>query len=101
MTTYRRYTFHTLLEGGHEIASLVIWDHIIKHWWFRDPLVSHEGPLEFSFTVGARDQWWAHQRAMGLAMNVVYAAGGRAKDVPLPTWEKLPPHTNRGYARTS
>ncbi len=98
MTTHRRYQFTTALTKGHVEATTFIWDQVIRHWWFKDPLVSPEGLLEFSFTVSARDQWWAHQRALGLATGAVYAAGGLDKDVPLPTWEKLPPHTNRGYA---
>ena len=99
MTTYRRYTFVTQLERGHAEAQDALWTATITHWWFKDPLVSGEGKLEFSFTVCGRDQWFTHKRAMGLAVNTVYSAGGLMKDVPLPVWVKLAPHTNRGYLR--
>jgi hypothetical protein len=100
MTTHRRYSFETKLTTGHEDAARVIWDWVTRFWWYKDPLVSREGPLTFSFTVSGRDQWWTHQRALRLGLGAVYAAGGLDKDVPLPTWEKLPPHTNRGYLIT-
>lgn len=97
MTTHRRYQFTTSLQKGHQEAVWVIGRQVAKHWWFKDPIVSSTGVLEFSFTVSGRDQWFAHKRALGLATDVVFAAGGHEVDVPLPVWEKLPPHTNRGH----
>jgi hypothetical protein len=69
-------------------------------WWFNEPkLEESDGRMSISFTVSARDQWWAHKRAMRLAIDVYYAAGLNEKDVPTPLWETLEPHTNRGRYR--
>lgn len=72
------------------------------NWWYDDPQVEGEAfnRLTFSFTVQARDRWWAHRRAMRLAVDCYYSMGMGEKHVPEPTWETLPPHTNRGRWRT-
>ena len=56
--------------------------------------------LSFSFTVSARDQWWAHRRAMRLAEACCVTIGLGVRKVPEPMWETLAPHDNRGRYRT-
>lgn len=101
MTAHRRYTF--LDDSG-------ITDHsrirdILQHacetsWWFNEPEVTVEGSsLQFSFTVSGRDQWWAHKRAMDLADRVYRGLKLGPARVPVPLWEPLPPHMNRGRFR--
>jgi hypothetical protein len=72
------------------------------YWWYNEPAVEGEpfSKLSFSFTVSARDQWWAHKRAMKLAINCYLALGYGEHAVPEPMWESLEPHTNRGRYRT-
>jgi hypothetical protein len=99
VTTHRQYTFTTGLQEGHEAAARVLTAACDAKWWFNDSTVSDSGDLVFGFEVCARDQWWAHRRATMLAVDVIYAAGGSEDDVPVPDWQKLPPHTNRGFLR--
>lgn len=105
MTTHRRYTFLDEVTTGTACHPKVL--AILQHacetsWWFNEPEVQgqDEGTLSFSFTVSARDQWWAHRRAMQLAERVYRGAlrmGPAA--VPVPLWAPLAPHTNRGRFR--
>ena len=104
MTSHRRYLFSypdRWDKGGHQKVRLVLERACEHRWWYSDPKVMGEpfNLLQFSFTVAARDQWWAHRRALGLARDCFYAVGLGENDVPLPEWETLPPHTNRGRWR--
>jgi len=96
MTTSRRYFFlHDCpwpADGVERvIRMLAYWSE--QRWWFTAPAVSDRA---FSFTVSARDQWFAHRRAMMLADYCCLQLG---LEVPEPIWETLPPHTNRGRYR--
>lgn len=106
MTCHRRYTFavsrasktsDAILEALHRACD--------RHWWFNSPEVEEHaeglpaplGPghvYQVSFEVSARDQWWAHRRAMDLMEQLLYP-----QVTPTPVWETLPPHTNRGRYR--
>ena len=106
MTTHRRYTF--LDEGTlgsvantHRKVLATLQHACETSWWFNEPEVLGEefGKLSFSFTVSARDQWWAHQRAMNLAERVYRGLKLGPAAVPVPLWEPLAPHTNRGRFR--
>jgi hypothetical protein len=106
MTTHRRYFFEYPgqwpgAETDWETARRTL-DHYCKvHWWFSDPTVEGQpfARLAFSVTVSARDQWWCHRRALGLATDVFSRIGVAEAHVPVPTWESLAPHTNRGRYR--
>lgn len=98
MTCYRKYTFTFSREDGHEHVLQKLEDACEDHWWFTEPVVTgkDEGVLRASIQVAARDQWWAHRRVMEL----IEAATWKFKtEVPVPVWETLPPHTNRGSYR--
>ena len=105
MTTHRRYYF----EDPGQWEGSVAHDKVLEtlrhacetYWWFNEPeVVGQEfGRLSFSFTVSARDQWWAHKRAVGLASRCYGALGKWEKHIPVPMWEALEPHTNRGRFR--
>lgn len=102
MTTHRRYTF--LDESGRAEPTRVL--NILQHacetkWWFNEPEVQsmEGGGLQFGFTVSARDQWWAHRRAITLAERVYRGLKLGPAAVPVPLWEPLAPHTNRGRFR--
>lgn len=104
MTTHRRYyfTYPGAWEGGRHLkVKAILETACMRHWWFTDPLVEGEpfNRMLFSFTVQARDQWFCHRRAMGLAERVCRVI--KMKPVPEPMWEVLPPHTNRGQLRTT
>lgn len=99
MTTHRRYFFVHPQEwtgGRHDKVRQILESSVNEYWWFSDPHV--EGApfnrMSFSFTVSARDQWFAHRRAMHLAERVCRAI--KLKPVPEPAWEPLEPHMNRG-----
>lgn len=106
MTTHRRYYFEYPDEW---IGMSTAWtnvaktlDHFCKvNWWFTDPTVEGQpfSRLAFSFTVSARDQWWCHRRAMELATSVFHRINVGETQIPVPTWESLAPHTNRGRYR--
>lgn len=103
MTCHRRYYFEdpgTWL-GGHDLVLAILQHACEACWWFNEPQVAGQGlnRLAFSFTVSARDQWWAHKRAVNLALNCYIALGKWEQDVPTPMWEPLEPHTNRGRFR--
>jgi hypothetical protein len=103
LTTHRRYSFlypDQMLEG-HEVVLQILQVACEQFWWYQDPHVEGLpfGRLGFSFTVSARDRWWAHRRALKLAQDCTYAIGLLDKDVPYPDWESLAPHTNRGLQR--
>lgn len=104
MTTHRRYTFQDPGERseGHEAVLQVLEKACARDWWYHDPEVSGQpfNRLAFSFTVRARDRWWAHRRAMRLAVDCYYALGLGERHVPMPEWVSLTPHTNRGRWRT-
>lgn len=102
MTTHRRYTFQhqgPWEAGGHHLVLAKLQQAVETRWWFEEPAVEGEAfnRLIFTFTVTARDRWWAHRRAMRLAEDCCYAI---KMPVPEPVWEVLPPHTNRGRYRT-
>ncbi len=101
MTTHRRYFFEAPGTGGHDTVLRLLQHACQSHWWFNEPEVSGEqfGALAWSVTVSARDQWWAHTRAMNLATSVFRAIGVPPKQIPVPLWEPLAPHTNRGRFR--
>lgn len=104
MTCHRRYTFlypETWDLGGYSKILARLQAACEEFWWFEEPVINGEEDmsLEFSFTVSARDGWWAHQRAMNLAVHCFYVMGLDEQYVPVPTWVKLPPHTNRGRYR--
>lgn len=103
MTTWRRYNFE--YPGPWQRGRYDIMRHTMRiiqesAWWYEDGVIEGEpyGRMSLSFTVAARDQWWSHRRAMVMAEAVFHAAGVAMKAVPVPTWEKLAPHTNRGHA---
>lgn len=103
MTTHRRYSFlypEPMLEGHQKVLE-VLQLNCDQYWWYQEPAVEGLpfGRLGFSFTVVARDRWWAHRRAMILARDCFYSIGMFEKDVPEPEWESLAPHTNRGRWR--
>jgi hypothetical protein len=101
MTTHRRYFFEAERSDGHDTVRRLLNHACERYWWFNEPQVSGAefGALSWSVTVSARDQWWAHTRAMALATSVFRAIGVSAKDMPVPLWEPLAPHTNRGRYR--
>ena len=96
MTCHRQYTF----AFGGELDS----EHVLHQleracedsWWFSGPAVFFsQEEWVVTFHVCARDQWWAHSRAMKLMEASLYKL---KVPTPVPVWETLPPHTNRGYA---
>ncbi len=104
MTTHRRYYFNPPGEwthGGHQRILEVLQQACERYWWFKEPEVQGEpfGRLSFGFTSSGRDQWWCHERAMRLATDCFYAIGLREPIIPVPLWEPLAPHTNRGRYR--
>ena len=103
MTTHRRYYFEHPgeMKTGHSKVLAVLQHHCETSWWFNEPVVEGQpfDRLSFAFTVSARDQWWAHKRAMNLATQCYRALGMWEKDVPVPMWEALEPHMNRGRWR--
>ena len=102
MTTHRRYTFlDEARSSGHPRVLAVLQHACEVHWWFNEPEVVGEdfGTLSFSFTVSGRDQWYAHKRAMDLAERVYRALKLGPTAIPVPLWEALAPHTNRGRFR--
>ena len=101
MTTHRRYYFQANGVTGHEKVQRILDHQCEQHWWYNEPTVSGEDVniLAISFTVSARDQWFAHKRAMGLALTCFTAVGMGPKNMPEPIWESLAPHTNRGRFR--
>jgi hypothetical protein len=104
MTTHRRYYFNPpgeWTQGGHSRILEKLEQACEHFWWFRDPEVQGEpfGRLSFSFTASGRDQWWCHKRAMTLAIDCFYAIGFKEPVVPVPAWEPLAPHTQRGRYR--
>lgn len=100
MTTHRRYTFvHSPAESDWAVRVVgKLTRAADDYWWFADPevdLVADE--LTFSIVVTGRDQWFAHKRVMALAEDICWPL---KIPVPVPVWEVLPPHTNRGRYRT-
>lgn len=103
MTTHRRYTFlDEATSTGHQKVLGVLQHACETYWWFNEPEVLGKDfrQLSFSFTVSGRDQWFAHKRAMELAERVYRALKLGPKAIPVPLWESLAPHTNRGRFRT-
>lgn len=105
MTTHRRYYFDYWPVTGEGDPWLRVSDVLIHfcrvHWWFNEPTVEGQERmhLAFSVTVSGRDQWWCHRRAMDLAVQAFGRAGVSSAKVPVPIWETLAPHTNRGRYR--
>ena len=104
MTSHRRYYFELPGEmtAGHSKVMNALQHACETDWWYNDPQVEGQEyqRLSFSFTVSARDQWWAHRRAMRLAEACCVAIGLSVRKVPEPMWEALAPHDNRGRYRT-
>jgi hypothetical protein len=102
VTCHRRYTFTYPIEVGHGYILRRLRQACEEYWWYSDPqtLGNGLGVLQVRFNVAARDQWWAHKRAMNLMENAIHGLG---VDLPIPTpdWETLTPHTNRGRHRVS
>lgn len=97
MTTYRRFTYATNLLPEHKQAASNVLEAACENcWWFTE-VVAEGDPLAISFVVAARDQWFARRRANQLAVDVAHAAGSDEKAIQSVVWEKLPPHTNRGF----
>lgn len=97
MSCHRKYTF--LFQDapeGHDHIRQVLSQACDDHWWFSEPVVEGTDDMLVTFQVVGRDQWWAHRRAMELIESATYRYG---YEIPVPTWESLPPHTNRGYSR--
>lgn len=98
MTCHRRYTF--TFPGGAAFQQVLhrLLDACEESWWFSNPEVRGQGlgVMQVEFEVAARDQWWAHRRAMDLMERAVWPT-----PVPVPIWETLAPHTNRGRYRVS
>lgn len=103
MTTHRRYFFQHPVEIAdvHQLAKNLLHHMCQKYWWYNEPEVTGApfNRLTFSFEVCARDQWFAHKRAMWLAIRTYEAMGMAEYRVPTPMWETLPPHENRGRYR--
>lgn len=105
MPTHRRYYF--VHEGPWRVPEG--WDRIrdeletqcTRNWWYNNPEVLGEplGLMEFRFTASGEDQWKAHKRAMALAVTCYHLCGLGPDQVPVPIWETLEPHTNRGFSR--
>ena len=104
MTCHRRYYFEHPEEitTGHSKVLAMLQHACETDWWYNDPKVEGQpfNRLSFSFTVSARDQWWAHRRAMRLAEACCVTIGLSVRKVPEPMWESLEPHSNRGRYRT-
>lgn len=97
MTTHRRFTYTTNLSPERkQAASDVLEAACERCWWFTEAVVEGD-PLTISLVVAARDQWFARRRANLLAVDVAYAAGSDEKAIQAVRWQKLPPHTNRGF----
>lgn len=104
MTTHRRYCFTYAGKypaNAHEKTREVLERWCERRWWYNEPEV--EGfpfdRLVLSVTVSARDQWWCHRRAIFIAMKCWRAIHLRSQDLPVPLWEPLEPHDNRGHKR--
>jgi hypothetical protein len=105
MSAHRRYYFDHPGEwtaANHDKVLAVLQHACEVCWWFNEPEVTGQDQqcLRFCFTVSARDQWFAHKRAMRLALDCYQALGLWEKHIPTPMWETLEPHTNRGRYRT-
>lgn len=100
MTCHRRYMFTAAVEVGHRHVREQLEQACEEYWWYSAPDVRGEGLgiLQVEFQVAARDQWWAHKRAMNLMERATW---GLDIQVPTPTWENLPPHENRGRYRAN
>lgn len=96
MTCHRRYTFTFPGGDAHTKVLQELERQCEQYWWYSEPCVRGQGlgVMQVEFQVAARDQWWAHTRAMKLMAAAVWP-----HEVPTPEWETLPPHTNRGYDR--
>jgi hypothetical protein len=101
MTTHRRYLFQHP-EPWTQTAAYPAIRRVLhragEYWWFNDlECVGEELELlVITFTVSARDQWFAHTRAMRLAIDCYYAAGLNEDSLPEPIWETLEPSSDPG-----
>lgn len=102
MTCHRRYTFTFQVEVGYDHVQRYLDQACDDYWWYSEPRVRGRGlnVLQVEFQVAARDQWWAHKRAIDLMEKAIYSLGVELP-IPVPEWEPLPPHTNRGSYRVS
>lgn len=105
MTTHRRYFFQHPgeIEGVHDQVLALLRHECERRWWYNEPEVTGAAfnRMTFSFEVCGRDQWWCHKRATDLGGLVYETLGMTRKQVPVPMWENLPPHENRGRYRVS
>ena len=104
MTTYRRYCFigvGTWPEATYDKAREVLERWCERRWWYTEAEVEGApfGRLVLTFTVAGRDQWWCHSRAMWLAVRIYRSTKIPRDQWPVPTWENLAPHDNRGRRR--
>lgn len=105
MPTHRRYYFiHNgpwTVPDGHRIVLDELTRQCIRNWWYNNPEIMGEplGLLEFRVNVSGEDQWRVHKRAMALAETCYHLCGLGPDQVPVPVWEPLPPHMNRGFSR--
>lgn len=103
MTTHRRYYFTHEGQWPQEYEKLrdELGRQCARNWWYNNPEVLGEalGVLEWRVTVSGEDQWRVHKRAIALARTLYAVSGLRPESIPVPVWETLPPHTNRGYSR--
>lgn len=107
MTTSRIFSFEHPgswdRPEAYDRARTVLEDAQRRYWWYREADVAGEpfNRLVINMVVSGRDQWWCLRRAMKLALDCYYAMGMTEKDVPMPIWEPLEPHTNRGRYRVT
>jgi hypothetical protein len=100
VTSHRRYHFECPRSQEVERVAVFLERRCEQFWWFTESYVDAEDPgLNFGFTVHARDQWWCHRRAVGLASEVYELLHLSPALLPVPLWETLAPHTNRGRYR--
>ena len=101
MTSRREYVF--VSPTGAEFAAEIdaaFRQHQDARPWLTDHLVTAEddGGLIISFKAIGREQWDTHRRAMKMITTVLWPYREQLP-VPVPTWDTLPPHMNRGHQR--
>lgn len=103
MTTHRRYYFvhEGPWPGDYEKTREELGRQCARNWWYNNAEILGEalGLFELRVTVSGEDQWRVHKRAMALVVTVYAINQLEYRAVPVPYWEPLEPHTNRGYSR--